>query len=274
MKNELKSFFESKKIEYFSILPYSAAREIRPDIMAREDFTPRSVIIFLVPYYSGECSNISRYAASRDYHIYLKEIGNRLSSFLKERIPEISCRGYGDHSPIDERDAAAKCALGVIGDNGLLINEKYGSYVFIADLVTDAPASLFGEYLQSEPEGCEHCAACISACPTGRLADRTAPCLSAVTQKRGVLSDDEVALIKRTGVVWGCDACQEVCPHNASPIRTPIEFFHEARIDGLTKEMLLDMSDDEFSERAFAWRGKKTLLRNLDIASIKNPDEK
>ena len=53
MKNELKHFFESEKIEYFSILPYSAATEIRPDIMAREDFEPKSVIVFLVPYYSG-----------------------------------------------------------------------------------------------------------------------------------------------------------------------------------------------------------------------------
>jgi epoxyqueuosine reductase len=268
------TFFSSTGIEYYAVADIKNVRLTKGELLEREDFVPRSVILFLVPYYTLTPKNISRYAASRDYHIYLKEIGNRLSSFLKERIPEISCKGYGDHSPIDERHAAAKCALGVIGDNGLLINEKYGSYVFIADLVTDAPASLFGEYLQREPEGCEHCAACISACPTGRLADRTAPCLSAVTQKRGELSDDEAELIKRTGGVWGCDACQEVCPHNVSPIRTPIEFFHEARIEGLTKEILLDMNEDEFSERAFAWRGRKTLLRNLDIASIKNPDEK
>jgi len=265
MKNKLKRFFENEKIEYFSHLPYSACKAVRPDIMAREDFFPRSVIIFLVPYYGGECTNVSRYAASRDYHIYLKDVTNRLSGLISESHPDVRSKGYGDHSPIDERDAAAKASLGIIGDSGLLINEKYGSYVFIAELITDAEPSLFGEYAISQAQQCEHCGACRDSCPTARLSNPENICLSAITQKRGVLTDSESQLIRSSESVWGCDVCQAVCPHNSMPKLTPISFFLENRITELTEDVLSKMSDEEFSERAFAWRGRKTVLRNLEI---------
>ncbi len=265
MKNRLKEFFDTEKIEYFSVLPYSECKVLRPDIMAREDFLPKSVIIFLIPYYGGECLNISRYAASRDYHIYVKEITEKLASFLKCEIANIRCKGYGDHSPIDERDAAAKCNLGIIGDNGLLINEKYGSYVFIAELVCNAEPALFGDFLLNGVNFCEHCAACRNACPTKRLSTPDAPCLSAVTQKRGELSADEKEIMKKVGSAWGCDLCQQVCPHNAEPKISPIPFFTEDRITELTGKEMSQMSDVEFSVRAFSWRGRKTVLRNLDV---------
>lgn len=265
MKNKLGCFFENEKIEYFSALSYSDCKVTRPDIMAREDFVPKSVIIFLVPYYSGECVNISRYAASRDYHIYLREITDKLSLFLGGEIPGIKSKGYGDHSPIDERAAAASCGLGIIGDNGLLINEKYGSYVFIGELITDVDASLFGNFSLSEPRQCEHCGSCLRACPTKRLSARENACLSAITQKRGELTDSEKELVRKSGTVWGCDVCQESCPHNKTKNQTPIKFFHEQRITNLTRDVLAQMSDEEFSSRAFSWRGRKTVLRNLDI---------
>lgn len=265
MKNKLRRFFEEEKIEYFSLLPYSQCRIIRPDIMARENFVPRSVIIFLVPYYSGECVNISRYAASRDYHIYLNAVNDRLSKFLRNEAAGTRSKGYGDHSPIDERDAAAKCSLGVIGDNGLLINEKYGSYVFIGELICDIEPDLLASASVGAVNFCEHCGACRIACPTGKLSNPEKPCLSAITQKRGSLTDSEKELIKKSGTVWGCDACQEACPHNENPEITPISFFREGRIVNLTPEILSDMSDGEFSSRAFSWRGRTPLLRNLEI---------
>ena len=49
--------------------------------------------------------------------------------------------GFSDHSPIDERDTAAKGGLGVIGRNRLLINEEYSSFCFIGEIISDIPAS-------------------------------------------------------------------------------------------------------------------------------------
>ena len=264
----LESFFKIEKIEYFKVLPYSMCRESAPEIMARESFTPKSVIIFLIPYYTGIGENLSRYAVSLDYHLYIKELSSRLIDSLREKFPEASFRAYGDHSPLDERHAAISAGLGILGDNGLLINEKYGTYVFIADLVTDIePSVLCAETTAGELRLCEHCGACKRACPTKILTGEGDACLSFITQKKGELSDAEKLLMIKYNTVWGCDECQCHCPHNKNPEITPIEFFHKERIEKLTSEILASMSKEEFKKRAFAWRGRKTVERNLEIVT-------
>ena len=263
---EIESFFEKEKIEYFSVLPYSFCRESAPEIMAREDFSPKSVIIFLVPYYTGVGVNISRYAISRDYHLAIKEISTGLIAALSSEFPEAHFRIYGDHSPIDERHAAISAGLGILGDSGLLINEKYGTYVFIADVVTDILPEALGA--KSTPEAlcrCISCGACKKACPTGVLSGKSSECLSFITQKKGELTEEEILLMKKYNTAWGCDECQSACPYNKNAKLTPVPFFYEKRIEKLTSEILSSMSKEEFKTRAFAWRGKKTVERNLKI---------
>jgi epoxyqueuosine reductase QueG len=94
-------------------------------------------------------------------------------------------------------------------------------------------------------------------------------CLSAITQRKGELTDKEKDLMRTHNTAWGCDICQTSCPHNRHPALTPVEFFHRERIPQLTREILDNMSEDEFSRRAFAWRKRKTVERNLDILSEK-----
>jgi epoxyqueuosine reductase QueG len=233
--------------------------------MAREDFRPRSVIIFLIPYYSGETVNLSRYAASKDYHLFVRGVTDRLSAFLKKHYPDSNSKGYGDHSPIDERRAALIGGLGVLGKNQLLINEKYGSYVFIAEVITDIDPAVLSADAPSEIRVCENCGKCLKECPTGKLCNNAAPCLSEITQRKGELSDREAELIRKINTAWGCDECQTVCPHNKNPKVTPIPFFREDRIEELNEDLLLSMDKKTFLERAFAWRGRKTLERNLKI---------
>ena len=265
VKDKLKEFFENENIEYYSVLRYSDCIESSPAIMSREDFIPRSVIVFLVPYYTGETVNISRYAASLDYHIVIKDISGRLETFLKGEFPECSLRAYGDHSPIYECHAATIGGLGIRGDNGLLINEKYGSYVFIGDTVTDIDPELLGAVKPCEIQGCYHCGSCLTACPTGVLSGIGKDCLSAITQKKGELDKEEQSLLVKHGTVWGCDICQSVCPYNANPKRTPVEFFYKDRIEELTLDILDSMDKSTFQKRAFAWRGRRVVERNLEI---------
>ena len=263
----LDDFFKNEGIELYSVLSYSDCRESSPHIIKREQFIPRSVIIFLVPYFAGAPKNISRYAASRDYHLYIKDVTERLAAAVKAHFPESSSKGYGDHSPIDERSAALVAGLGILGENGLLITEKYGSYVFIADLVTDIEPSELGALPTKEVRFCEGCGACKKACPTGILRAEGDDCLSAITQKKGELSDAESALMRKYNTAWGCDICQSVCPHNRTPAVTPIEFFRTDRIEELDEKTLSAMTDEQFSSRAFAWRGRKTVERNIEILS-------
>ena len=265
MKEKIKECLLGQNIEYFSILSYSETREINQRIIEREGFAPKSVIIYLLPYYAGECDNLSRYAASRDYHLAIAEINTALSTLIKNHFPDANVKGYGDHSPIDERHAALIGGLGVSGDNGLIINKKYGSYVFIGDIITDIDPDLLGADSPCEIGSCDHCGACKRACPTGILRGEGSDCLSAITQRKGELTDDEKQLMIKHNTLWGCDLCQSSCPYNRNPGITPLEFFHRDRIPHLTREILDNMSDEEFGERAFAWRKRKTVERNLDI---------
>lgn len=266
-------FFVTEGIEYFAALPYDSVRVTRPYLTERAGLVPVTALVFLIPYYSSEGVNISSYAVARDYHLYIKDLTEGLADALRSAYPEYKFIGFGDHSPIDERHAALLAGLGVLGDNGLLINEKYGSFVFIAELLTDAPPELLGAVPPSEIKHCEHCGACLAACPTGCLSGRGA-CLSDITQKKGELTDPECELIRRVGTAWGCDVCQRVCPHNAVPEITPIEFFKTDLIAALMSERVESMPEDEFRSRAYAWRGRNTVLRNLKVLKNKLPEGK
>ncbi len=254
----LNEFFKENKIEYFAIIPFDECRITKPHLVDRIAFTPKSVIVFLIPYFIEEGTNVSSYAVSRDYHIFIRKIGDELCRLLDEKY---SChsRAFGDHSPIDERDAAAKCGLGILGKNGLLINEKYGSYVFIGEVITSAELECI--YTTSNVQTCCECGLCTTACPKGEIGE----CLSALTQKKGDLTEKEAFFILKYNTAWGCDICQSVCPYNQNPKQTPIDFFYTSKIKSLNTSLLENMTDTEFSERAYSWRGKETVLRNLKL---------
>ena len=269
MREKIKAALASYGIEYFTILRYSDCRETNQRIMERAGFAPKTIILYLLPYYTGRAGNLSIYAASLDYHIAISEVNSILEKTVKADFPEASVRGYGDHSPIDERHAALIGGLGMAGDNGLIINEKYGSFVFVGDLVTDIDPELLACDTPRQISRCEGCGACLHACPTGVLRGEGEDCLSAITQRKGELSDGEIALMKKYNTVWGCDLCQTSCPHNRDPKKTPVEFFYRERIDNLTLDQLDGMDDEEFSRRAFAWRKRATIRRNLEILDEK-----
>ena len=121
-----------------------------------------------------------------------------------------------DSTPLSERSFAAAAGLGWIGKNGCLIDPDRGSYLLLAEIVTDL------DLPPDEPiaEQCGACVRCLEACPTDAfvapgLLD-AARCLSYWTiEHRGLLPDRvKHALGDR---VFGCDVCQEVCPWNAPP---------------------------------------------------------
>lgn len=259
MKNLINDLMKKEKIEYFGIIPFEKCRVINEELLKRSivGWTPKSVIMLAVPYYNGEYEgrNISLYAVPKDYHLYFKGLYSRLEEALSQ-ASDFNFKGFADHSPIGETYAAAYAGLGVVGKKFQLINEKYGSHVFLGEIITDFVPN---EYAENDIKFCKNCGMCEKACPSSDQ------CLSSITQKKGTLSDDEQDLIVKSGCAWGCDVCRTVCIMNKNIAKTPIEFFKTALTPTLTTELVENMSKDEFSKRAYAWRGRNTILRNLKL---------
>lgn len=262
----LSDFLKKNAVDCFAPIALSDCRITRRYLLAREGIEEGTAILLAIPYYTAACAdparNLSAYAVSRDYHGFFRALFDELLPLLRSRFPEFKFAGFADHSPIDEIDAAARAGLGVIGRNHLLITPKYSSYIFLGEIITDAPIPCQTQEIRT----CEDCGACTCACP----AEDCGGCLSALTQKKGELTLPERETIQKYGSAWGCDLCQEVCPHTKKAIQSgsifsPIPYFGENSISHLDLKNLNEMSDGEFERRAYAWRGRETICRNLAL---------
>ncbi|MBR6530531.1 MAG: epoxyqueuosine reductase [Clostridia bacterium] len=256
----IRAFLQKECIDVYALLPFSVLRVGDEARLCRffGEKRPQTALIFLIPYYvKGFSPNFSRYAASRDYHLYIKELEAR----AKACFPSLICAA-ADHSPVDERHAALVASLGVLGENRLVLNEDYGSFCFIGELFFENVPEGLAVQEPAEIRGCASCHACKKACPGGALGGQGA-CLSEISQKKR-LTEDEARLLAETQTLWGCDVCQNVCPYNRNAKETPISFFREdlvSRLDEQTLDALVESG--EFSRRAFSWRGEETLRRNV-----------
>ncbi len=261
----LSDFFQKKGIFTVSAIDLSDCTVLRGYLLERAGIcNGGTAVIFAVPYFTEACldplRNLSAYAVGKDYHHYFSALFEELIPLLRRQYPNHRFAGFSDHSPIAEVEAAARAGLGMIGENGLLITERHSSYVFLGELITDAR---FGAPAQ-EIRRCMGCGQCKKACPS------PCECLSALTQKKGALTDEEQSLLKKHGSVWGCDACQEACPFTKRAIErgtifTPIPYFREHVLPTLTSEQLHRLSDEELATRAYFWRGRPTIERNLKL---------
>lgn len=238
------------------------------------DESSKSIIAAAFPYYTGtfDGANISKYCFALDYHKVIHSVLEALAQNIGLKNYKIFC----DTGKNDDRKIAKMCGLGFYGLNSLIINEDYGSYFFIGYIFCDEAF----EYSSALHKTCKKCGACKKKCPAGAInGDFTIDaekCLSAVTQKKGSLTDGEIKLITDNNTVFGCDICQDVCPHNKNVKKTNIEEFSNNLITHLSLDDISELSNKEFKKkygcRAFSWRGKKVLERNLEY--IKNKENK
>ena len=255
-----------------ALLKYTDCEIINHKLVERLDFIPQSVIIATVPYYTKFCDEsktVSSYALAYDYHSLLKNIAESAILKAKEIFPRASFKFFGDHSPINEKDAAAKAGLGIIGSHSLLITSNHSSFVFLFEILTDLEC----EAVAKEILHCYNCNQCVLNCPSYLRGN--GDCLSAITQKKGNLNITEEELIVRCESAWGCDICQNVCPFTRDAIRrgtiyTNSEWFNTNICSRPSESTVND--DNDFKNRAYSWRGKDTILRNLRIINSKKND--
>jgi len=233
----------------------------------------QSVIVCLFPYDIGEKAegNIAKYTYAVDYHTVIKEKLKQIGIFLTEAVPGFRYQAFVDTGPLVDRYMAYLAGVGFYGENGHIITDKYGSYVLIGYMLTNHSFEIDNPLERT----CLQCGRCAEACPgqaiLGKFAIDPRRCRSYLTQKKGDLTVTEKSIIKKNKLVFGCDVCQDVCPHNQSNAVTTITEFRENIISNLNYEELLTISNKEFKRkygnRAFSWRGRKLIVRNFEYLS-------
>ena len=261
--------FGERGVEFFAPLSFSETLPLfQVRSQSRLPQETRSVVFCLLPYYIGPYPqrNLSRYAIVDDYHQVGRTLLEEVCALLARDFPQEAFVPFLDSSPFDEVRCAAQAGLGLRGENGMVINPVYGSYTFIGEIATTLTLPSAGRPM----EHCPNCGLCKRACPSGALSDQGFQldrCRSHITQKKGTLTPQEAQEIRLGGFVWGCDVCNDVCPYNRNPKCTPIRPFYLDPEPVLTAEKLPQL----LHRKAFAWRGKGVLLRNLELIQPQVP---
>ena len=181
----------------------------------------RTVIALACNYYQPDGpvpSPVARYARGRDYHATLRD---RLRAFRRgvtAEFPDVKLYGETDTGPVMEKVWAAKAGLGYVGKNGCFITERFGSWVVLAVALLDREVDAYAA--APTPDRCGACFLCVTACPTEAILDGARVdsrlCLSYQTIENRQEAP-EALRPAFAGLAFGCDACQDECPLNASP---------------------------------------------------------
>ena len=82
------NILKDEEITEVGVLPLDSCRIVNERLLANLPFDAKSVVLFLIPYYTGEGENISAYAVSEDYHFYTKNLSERILPLLHNYYPE------------------------------------------------------------------------------------------------------------------------------------------------------------------------------------------
>jgi epoxyqueuosine reductase QueG len=172
--------------------------------------------------YPGPIASLGRFARANWY----AELGARLDLAAAGARAALAEAGLDPgpsgewrrlvNSGLPEKRLALEAGLGRIGRHTLLMVPGHGSAVVVGLLIAPLilPDSAPPRPSAFSPS-CESCDRCVAACPTGALRgdgslDREL-CLQHWSSREGELPG--VVEAAWAGQLYGCDLCQEACPH-------------------------------------------------------------
>ncbi len=211
---------------------------------------------------------IARYARADDYHDLIKRRLHALCDALRDRFPAETFRACVDTAPLMEREHAARAGLGWVGKHTLLIHPRLGSWLLLGGVVTTldiepSPGSAL------EPDRCGTCTRCIDACPTSAITPYSVDasrCISYLTIEQRTPIEDPAL---RAGIgdwLFGCDICQEVCPHNSARPEgggAPLLGAYSPRFEALDAREVAAWTDEDRRETLVGSAMKRANLEML-----------
>lgn len=236
----------------------------------------QTLIVVALNYYPQqllphEGYQIAYYAYGKDYHRVMKDKLLQLFAHVKTLMPDVEGRAFCDTAPLLERYWAVQAGLGFIGRNRQLIIPGKGSYFFLGVLAINAEIVTPSSSISRDVFSCGDCKRCLIACPTGALTLEGIDCrrcLSYLTiEHRGPIPE---AMAKKLGRrIYGCDTCQQVCPHNRNAQSTEeIAFSMSPDVASLTPEKWRLLTPERYKElfkhSAMERAGYEGLMRNLE----------
>lgn len=195
---------------------------------------------------------VARYAWGRDYHNVATKRLRKLQKFAEREFGMETYRSV-DTGPVLERPYAERAGLGWTGRHTLLINPDIGSWLLLGVLLVDREL----EHSTPGADACGACRLCVDACPTRAIDFESREvdarrCISYLTiENRGPMPLELRPLVGSW--IFGCDVCQEVCPHNGRiAVSSDPAFPPSDRNALISVESVLLASQEELKSRFWA----------------------
>ena len=145
-----------------------------------------------------------------------------ISDFLKTKgYQAIICDGSIEGgSIIPLKLAAIRAGIGWQGKHSLLISKKFGTFLALGGIITDADLD---HNTIEESDRCRNCDKCQTACPMAALDQpyvlKFKKCMSYQLQVEHLSEEAQAVMENRVG---DCEICQDSCPWNRKHLKSPI----------------------------------------------------
>lgn len=292
LRTQIEEFCRSLGLDTFGFIPLRTLEELRPFLSMRkerklqnefeeEDIERRinpflymedgkTILSIAFPYHhhdSDVINGFSVYTKRLDYHKVVRSYLEQICDLIRSIGGK--AEAFVDSNVLPERYIAYLAGVGFIGRNNMLITKRYGSYVFLGEIIMDLAIPCEEKRSFDEIalyQECGTCSICYGECPTRSIhGGGVNPniCLSYLTQKKE-LSEQEMKLLK--GNVFGCDYCQLECPYNETAMQSGLQPFVSLDFMNEPLEVYASMDNAYFKQKmsttSCGWRGKNVIRRN------------
>ena len=214
------------------------------------------------------CGKIARFDIGNFYYDLKLKLKKIVDFINQETNFKYKSKCKSNYVSLVEKPIAQRAGVGYYGKNGIIMTEKFGSWVVLGEILTELELETDNPIQRD----CGDCTICIDSCPTKAIVapyviDRT-KCLQYISERPMNVPLDYRD--KWGDRLYGCTTCQEVCPqnHKIIPKKCKPEYGYIGSKIPLIP--LLTITEEEFQSyfayNQIAMRPKEAIKRNAVLA--------